>query len=256
MNRKLTRHQRQDGFTIVEMMVATLVFSVVLLIITTGVIRATQLYYKGITLVKTQNAARSVMDSVSQAIQFSGGVISWPDPGSTMQGAGCIGNQKFDFHLGSKLETDGHSDGTQDLQDNYALAVNPSVASCASSTAATLPDSTFTELLSPHMRLTRLTVAPITPAPGDTDRLYNVAVTVVYGDYDQFCDGSLTGTAANGPGGCGPNATAIDPTINNPEPFSTFLTSPKIACRSGAGSNYCAISSLNTVVQQRLVLDK
>src|SRR3990172_9120101 len=60
------------GFTIVELMIATTIFSVILLIVTFGMLQIGRTYYKGITLTKTQNAARSIIDTISQDIQFSG----------------------------------------------------------------------------------------------------------------------------------------------------------------------------------------
>lgn len=242
------RHQSK-GFTIIELLVATSVFSVILVVITTGIIRITQTYDKGINLVNTQNTARSVLDSIAQAIQFSGGTLSWP-PSGTMAGTGCIGNQEYDFQLGQKLESGGTPDGTGDWQSKYALALNPSASNCTTSaTPVSTPAAGSSELLSPHMRLTKLDILRVSAA-NSTDNLYSVSATVVYGDYDLLCN---TKYAASADGGCSPNSPAIQPTDSN---FHSFLTSPDLTCRSGAGSEYCAVSALSTVVQQRLSIDK
>ena len=58
------RHDRtqssQSGFTIVELMIATLVFAMVLLVITVGVMSFTRAYYRGINQSNTQRVARAV----------------------------------------------------------------------------------------------------------------------------------------------------------------------------------------------------
>lgn len=232
-----------------ELMIATLVFSVILIIITTGIIRITQMYYKGINLVNTQNTARGIMDSVAQSIQLSGGVVSWPDVAVT-SGVGCIGNQSYDFQLGAKLPSGGTVDPSDnDWQGTYALALSPNEANCTESAQPVTPPVGATELLSPHMRLTRLSVNRVSAADS-TDNLYAVAVTVVYGDYDLLCNTAYSATAD---GGCGPNSPSIKPTDNN---FHTFLTSPGLTCRSGEGSEYCAVSALSTVVQQRMTVNQ
>jgi prepilin-type N-terminal cleavage/methylation domain-containing protein len=242
------RHQSK-GFTIIELLVATSVFSVILIVITTGIIRITQTYDKGINLVNTQNTARSIMDSIAQGIQFSGGMVSWPDTASA-GGVGCIGNQEYDFQLGPKLESGGTPDGTGDWQSSYALALNPNASNCTiSAVPVSAPAASSSELLSPHMRLTKLGISRVSAADS-MDNLYAVSVTVVYGDYDLLCNRTYSPASD---GGCSPDSPAIKPTDSN---FHSFLTSPDLTCRSGAGSEYCAVSALSTVVQQRLTIDK
>ena len=70
----------QKGFTIVELLISSLVFSLVLLTVTIGVIQITRVYYKGITESTAQNAARDALDTISQAIQFNGGEVSKTNP--------------------------------------------------------------------------------------------------------------------------------------------------------------------------------
>src|SRR6185437_9676288 len=69
---------RAAGFTIVELMIAAAIFSLVLILLSYGVIRFNQAYYGGLVQSSTQNAARSIIDNISQAIQLDGGTIS-PD---------------------------------------------------------------------------------------------------------------------------------------------------------------------------------
>src|SRR5437667_5654433 len=93
--------QRTSGFTIIELMIATVIFSVVLLLITAGIMQVARVYYKGVTEANTQSTARSIVDTISQAIQFDGGNIT------TVAGVSpayqCVNNQQFAFWKGKQL---------------------------------------------------------------------------------------------------------------------------------------------------------
>jgi len=162
----------ESGFTLVELMIATIVFSVVLLTVTLGILQITRVYYKGVTETNTQNTARNVMDAISQAIQFSGGDVAptaAPAPGTTQ--AFCIGNTRYRYQLGNQL-VDG-TPGTN--QTNHALMVD-TFAGCNNGTIAGAWNGR--ELLGPHMRLSDLTISNV------GTNLYKVTVRIVYGDDD------------------------------------------------------------------------
>src|SRR6266545_6126580 len=144
----------RSGFTIMELLIATVVFSVVLLVVTAGILQIARVYYKGVTEANTQNTVRTIIDTISQAIQFSGGdVTSTPaitTPGSSY--AFCVGNQQFSYTSGWQVED---SPNVSLNQTNHAL-VQRSIAGCSSSTAAQNvrnPSVTGRDLVGPHMRL-------------------------------------------------------------------------------------------------------
>lgn len=175
--------QNQQGFTIVELMIATLIFSVVLLVVTIGIIQISRVYYKGITEANTQNVTRSVADTISQAIQFNGGVVTNTSGGST--GVFCVGSQQFSYRLGVKLQ-DAAVNGT-----NYAL-LQSTTPGCTSSSP--VPTANFKELLGPNMRLSNLVVT-------QSGNLYKITVKVVYGDDDLLNNpGSTNPTCKTGAG--------------------------------------------------------
>lgn len=62
--------RKQEGFTIVEFMIATAVFSMVLLLCSFAIIHVGRMFYKGIITNRTQDTARRVMDDISRGIQF------------------------------------------------------------------------------------------------------------------------------------------------------------------------------------------
>jgi prepilin-type N-terminal cleavage/methylation domain-containing protein len=217
MGKKIT-HQAdhksiQAGFTIIELLIATLVFSVVLILITTGILTFTKSYYQGINQSNTQNAARTILDNVSQAIQFSGVAVTSPiTPNNGSQGV-CVGSQRYSFLLGGQLWDDGTPDAAQH-QVSHALMLDNS-GLCTGAPAQNLKGTPVagTELLQPRMRLSNLVVT------GLGNGLYKVTVRVVYGD---------------------------DDLLNNP-------TGTDASCKvSISGSQYCAQSELSTTVQRRI----
>jgi prepilin-type N-terminal cleavage/methylation domain-containing protein len=176
-----------DGFTIIELMIATLVFGLVLLVITGAVTQFTRVYYKGVTQDTVENTATTVINSISQAIQFDGGTIT---PG-TANGSSvdyCIGGQRYSYILGHELIDSDPSP----TQYPHALVVD-NVPGCNSATQAqdlTSSSVLGVELLAPHMRLSNLTITNIQ----HTD-LWTVNVRIVYGDDSVLSD--PTGTDAS-----------------------------------------------------------
>jgi prepilin-type N-terminal cleavage/methylation domain-containing protein len=151
--------KNQAGFTIVELLISTVVFATLLLIISIAVIQFSRVYYKGVTETNTQEAARNVMDTISQAIQFSGGNIS-DTPSATVgtPQAFCVGNQQYSYVLGTELV-----DGGQHV------LVSRDLAGC---TSASAPSLSGKEWLSPKMRLSKLEVKNV------GTNLYKISVRV------------------------------------------------------------------------------
>ena len=59
------------GFTIVELLIATSIFSVVLLVALNGFFQIGKLYYKGVASSQTQATAQKILDDMSSALQFA-----------------------------------------------------------------------------------------------------------------------------------------------------------------------------------------
>ena len=64
------RINKQNGFTIVELLIASAVFSFVILGASVAIIQISRLYYKGIIVSNTQTSAKAILDSITQAIQY------------------------------------------------------------------------------------------------------------------------------------------------------------------------------------------
>jgi len=203
----------QQGFTVVELLVATVVFGAVLLVVTIAILQLTRVYYKGITEKSTQEIARNIADSIAQSIQFNGGIVTTStNPGGGAPYAFCVGNQQYTAITGRQL-----TDTTPGTNQSRRVLVVRKLAGCTSTSGTAPMDGSGTdrELLAPKMRLAKLDVAAV----GTSGDVYKITVRVVYGD---------------------------DDLLTNP-------TDPDTTCeRFQQGTQFCAISDLTTIVTKRV----
>jgi prepilin-type N-terminal cleavage/methylation domain-containing protein len=205
---------KQHGFTIIELMIATVVFSLILLIVTACILQFSKQYYKGIIASSTQNTARSLMDDVVRSIQFDTGAV-YPLTGGGNSGY-CIGETKrYSYKLFQQV-TDNKPFAPH--QGFHGLVSDTTSTDCKGSAAlpvaglpAALTTTNARELLGQHMRLSRFDIA-------GSNNLYTVTIRVVYGD---------------------------DDLLTNP-------TNPATNCKSTVGSQFCAVSQLTTTVKKRV----
>lgn len=221
----------EAAFTIVELMIATLIFSVILVIITTGIIHFTTDYYKGINTSATQTAARNIAAIIAQNLQYGGGKDDYkPNTAGGNNRYICIGSVRMDYNLGNQLTkgAPGNDYGVVITADNCGHGYT---------------GATTKEYLGPNMRVTNLDVTQISGA----SNLYKISVGVAYGDIDLLCARSrASGTA----GSC--SSTSTTSSLNWGLADATYGTEgASVTCKSGKGSQFCAVSHLNTQVVSR-----
>jgi prepilin-type N-terminal cleavage/methylation domain-containing protein len=170
----------QSGFTIIELMIATLVFSVILVLITTGVLYFTRSYYAGLNRINTQNTARAIVSDISQSIQFTGTAIATTD--DTGASYFCAGGKIYVFKPGVQYQ------GGAATAANPGLYVVPQSSGCASLASYTNAPGQQ-QLLGKGMRIAGLTVTK-TGA-----QLYSINLTLLYGDDDLLS--ATTGVGAH-----------------------------------------------------------
>lgn len=205
---------RQSGFTIVELLVATAVFSVVLLLYISGLLQIGRIYYKGITMARTQERSRQVLDDISRHIQIAGGAIANPIANNGPSRGFCIGDRRYSYVLDKQLTDDA---SPQPSQSRNVLMVEESVLGCGSTAAQDVTSGlpAGRELLEPNMRLAKLEVANIAGS-----ELYSIDIRIVYGDEDL---------------------------LDKPPAV------PEIACKESiVGRQFCAVSELRTLVKKRV----
>lgn len=203
------------GFTVIELMVATAVFAVVLVLVTAGILQVSRLYYKGVNQANTQSVVRSVTDVIAQTIQFGGGTVTPTTPGAATPSAPkvlCVGNQRFTYALGWQVVD---SAPNSSKHQSYHGLVQDNFSGCSATSAQPLDVQGVLgrELLSPNMRLSKLNVTDL------GGNLFRIEVRVIYADDDLLQDPS------------------------NP------LTS---CINQRAGTQFCTISELSTVVTKRV----
>lgn len=209
----------QRGFTIIELLIATVVFSVILMLASSAVVQIGRLYYKGITQSKTQEKTRAIADEVSQSIQFGNGT---KQNGATATQF-CLGDTRYTFNVNRKVTS----------RANYGLvAKRLGGADISCNNPGYRPDLEGEEMLATNMRLMDFSVVAL-PVSGASDKAYQIRVKVAYGDNDL-----LTHYADN----------AVDTTPPLPSPASKDAT-----CKTGiSGSSFCATAQLDTIVKKRL----
>ena len=216
----------QSGFTIVELMIALSVLSVLLLMSTLTLIGIGKLYSKGINQAATQNAARNITNDLASQLQLAGGT---PVINPTGQHVVCIGNQRYTYQLNTELTNSPNSHilwhDSMNGTDCSALNLN----SPSPNDPETIGGS-GSEMLAVNMWLTDFDVAR------GVGSIYNLRVSVAYGSNDLLCD---SGT----PGDC--SASGISNHLTNHTPGG-------ILCKGGDGNEYCAVSSLSTTITRRL----
>ncbi len=210
---KNSKKHVSGGFTIVELMVAITVFTVLLLIASSVVTQITRLYYKGVIISRTQNSARDITDSVTRILQFSSGQQVTQTPPGPINYL-CVGQTRFTYILNRKVVAGSSNNEHALWQDKIVTPAN-----CSDNP----PDLSVSnpggnegkELLENNMRLKTLTVN----GP-NTIGVYDVTIAVIYGD-----DELITFDSSGNP----------------------------VSCNGAvAGSQWCAISEFNTQIYPRV----
>ncbi len=175
MLRKAT-HRSQSGFTILELLIASMIFSTILLLCTYGIIQIGNTYYRGGALVRTQNANRKAVDSLSSAIQYGGNDIVPAVPSGSVAeilvGATttdvktvCVGNLRLRFKT-NKYVGQGEED--------WAILSDQEGATC---TVGSTLRGDGKELLGQGMRITELKITKLSSN-------YSIKLAIAFGSND------------------------------------------------------------------------
>jgi prepilin-type N-terminal cleavage/methylation domain-containing protein len=101
--------KNKDGFTLLELMIAVTIFSVILLVGAATMIQVGKMYYKGINSARTQEITRNIVDEVSRGTQFSKSGAT-PLVKQSFDGvehyAYCVGGKRYTFRPNLGLVSD------------------------------------------------------------------------------------------------------------------------------------------------------
>lgn len=213
------------GFTVVELMIATMIFTVILLLCTYGLVRIGQIYYKGVLSARVQNTARSIEDDIITKIKYGGeshgggGEDFIPDPLNPGEyivpedkaAAICIGVSRYSFII------------SKDAADSRLIYDEPALADCdvPADMNTLLPGQK--NLLPKGMRLSKFSLRPY--ALDLSSQSVAIRVKITAGEPDLFENG-------------------VD---GNGDPINK-------GCKGGAGDHFCASSDLVTYATPRVKL--
>lgn len=214
---------QQAGFTILEMLIAISVFSMVLLIISAALIQLGRQFYHGVTKARTQQVARNVNDEIVNAIKYStSDARRLDDPASPGDDpnteAWCISERRYIFAERKRLGIDTNFVA---LRDNNCNAAIPRITDPVPAGAVELVDDRMRINFSLERRASM--------------DLWNVAIAVYLGEDDQLCSPTV--------GNC---VTSDVITMDQLE------AAKDLVCKFQAGSQFCATAHFETLVDKRL----
>jgi prepilin-type N-terminal cleavage/methylation domain-containing protein len=221
----------QNAFTIIELMIATAVLSMILLLVTVMMMSIGSLYYKGVNQARIQDDARSIVDEVSQHLQLSDNV---PLSAVSLDGQThvyCIGTVRYTYALNKQVGTGPSQSPNVLWRDD-----NPVPGSCSAAVGflnSPPPNLNGTELIAPNSRLTNFSISAASP--------YIVSVGVAYGDDDLLCDSGSAG-----------DCTFQGLSLHMSQIIGGLAPSGPILCKGNIGDQFCSTAGLTTTVVQRI----
>jgi prepilin-type N-terminal cleavage/methylation domain-containing protein len=125
----------EDGFTIIELIIATAVLSIMLVLVTVLMINIGNLYYKGINQSRVQDSVRNITDSIGDQLKLSDKVPQQAT--SSTDGhthAYCIGDKRYTYVLGVQIGHGGLDATGHETNPAYKHVLwqdtNPSPGTC------------------------------------------------------------------------------------------------------------------------------
>lgn len=238
------------GFTILELMIALTILSVILVMSSVILIQIGAFYVKGVNIANLQAANREVVSDISQSIQFGASKpVACTVPASKVNcyagispaGAPtvnsiysyCVDNTRYSYVLDHELGFDPGDPNavppvasrttphvlwkdTMVSPNDPCLPMNIDLATPTSPLTAPSKGDGY-ELMPEHSRITRFLVEE-----NSSYGTFNIAIWMAYGDSDLVRSNFA-------------QAVPLLPT-----------------CRGGSGTQFCAVSGINTQVIRRL----
>ena len=196
----LTPHlnAQQGGFTIIELLIATAIFAIILLTALAGFTEIGRIFYKGVSTTGTQNIANQISQDIlgnfTTAEKVSGpNSYKIPSTADSIYAYYCVGNTRYTYNLNYRLDTStssSHAAPASKDGGNFGLLrdVLPGSSACAapcndqgtdSCPPSTVKFNNPTEMLGDNMRLSAFSIQPDT---GVSANFYNISIVIAYGD--------------------------------------------------------------------------
>lgn len=184
---QLEKKQKNSGFTIIELMIASAVFTIVLLAALTGFLQIGRLFYKGTSQAATQDTAKQILNDISESVQRAESLTLSKPYGGAGNRYICVGNVRYSYKIGSLVDanvTDSLSTGSGiGLVRDTLPGSNACAPPCPTSTAIPCGSDGVrwnnpVEMLGNNMRLQDFQISSSTLSPD----YYTITVQVVFGE--------------------------------------------------------------------------
>lgn len=215
----MPQRSNSHGFTILELLIATVIFSLVLLVCLASFLQIGRLFTKGVNMSLTQQDARDILTNIGNDIRFS------QNPPTIANGYFCVGLHRYKYMLNNHLKSD-----NWDQLSNYGLVRENVVAGCPSPAVAgsgTQP----VEMIDNGMQLNRLTFGPSSNACSSS--LCTISINLLFYGVD-----NAVFTSSAHPG-------------NTQADHAAAASDPDATCTGSLeGSQFCATANYTTTVLQ------
>jgi prepilin-type N-terminal cleavage/methylation domain-containing protein len=150
-------NKNHKGFTIIELLIATTIFSVVLVVIVSSFLQIGRMFYKGVSINNTNEAARNLVDSITSDARLSTFQPGGTDPSNASKKYFCVGPHRYTYILAKQVKDTNINSNASTM--TAGLVQDKTDGACKSPTdlpsnAATVPS----QILGPDMQLNDISV--------------------------------------------------------------------------------------------------
>ncbi len=149
---KTINRERSEGFTIAELLIATTIFSMILLVILASFMQVGRMFYKGISVNNTNDATRNLVDVVAANVrQGSDPKDIKTDTANGPNGPQyfCVGSHRYTARTGVKVGAD--QIASPNATTIVAGVIEDNIPACAAPSAVS--GANARQLLGPDMQL-------------------------------------------------------------------------------------------------------
>lgn len=182
--------RKQSGFTIIELLVAMVAFSSMILIVGLTTLQLGRMYYKGVSTINTQEATRTVVASVGEQLQFATGIVT-QQPADLIRGTAriksyCIGDVRFTYVINRRLDSSLSAPGFSDADKTMRHVLWQDRKTTTECTPVDLASQTLAngkDLVGEDMRLKEFSIREnVVPVlPGGRSDIAKIDVNIIYG---------------------------------------------------------------------------
>jgi prepilin-type N-terminal cleavage/methylation domain-containing protein len=192
-----TTKNKQGGFTIIELLVATTIFSIVLVVIVASFLQIGRMFYKGVSVNNVNESARGLVDDISNDVRLadaSTNIHVSTDTADTTIKYFCAGQHRYTFILNQQVRG---SIGV--LAKDIKAGIVQDVTGGVCQQPSTLDGNSPRQVLGPDMQLNALDIAQTGTSVsihahvifyGVDDSVFNPSIN----DPAAYCSGNLLST--------------------------------------------------------------